>query len=70
MKLLASQGVINTREKEIVSFTAEVRSQGEYKAEIRAQSVLKALVETRFQIAYIVFSKTNGDEKTSGRERT
>ena len=47
-----------------------MRSQGESKAEIRAQSVSKALVETRFQIAYIVFSKTNGDDKTSGRERT
>lgn len=68
-KLLASQGVINAREKEIVSLKAEVRSQGESKAEIRAQSVSKALVETWFQIAHIVFSKTNGNEETFGRQR-
>ena len=68
-KLLASQGVINAREKEIISLKAEVRSQGESKAEIRAQSVSKALVETWFHITYIVFSKTNRNEETSGRER-
>ena len=45
-KLLASQGVINSREKEIVSLKAEVRFEGESKAEIRAQSVSKALLET------------------------
>ena len=49
---------------------ADVRSQGESKAEIRAQSVSNAIVETWFQIAHIVFSKTNGNEETSGRERS
>ena len=45
-----------------------MRSQGESKAEIRAQSVSKALVETWFQIADVGFSKTNGNEETSGGE--
>ncbi|KAF8798606.1 hypothetical protein BYT27DRAFT_6896565 [Phlegmacium glaucopus] len=35
-KLLASQGVINAREKEIVSLKAEVKALGESKAELRA----------------------------------
>ena len=47
-----------------------MRSQGESKAEIRAQSVSKALTGTWFQIAHIVLSKTNGNEETSGRERS
>jgi hypothetical protein len=42
-KLLASQSVINAREKEIVSLKAEVKSQIESKAEIRALSVLNVL---------------------------
>jgi hypothetical protein len=69
-KLLASQDVINAREKEIASLKVEVKAMGESKAELRALLVSKVLSKLEFHITYLVFSKTGGSEETSGRERS